>query len=122
MWDAAGNWNNTTITIFVRDTTPPIAYAGMDKTVELGDIAFFDGSGSVDNNGTEGLNYTWDFNDSDGLGADSFEITANFEYGTLGSYIVTLNVTDSTGLWDTDTLVVTIVDTSRNTGRSPVQG
>jgi len=61
----------------------------------------FDGSGSDDPDGTI-VSYDWDFGDGtgwhNGLGA-----TPSYTYSDFGDYTVTLRVTDSDGLTDTDT-------------------
>jgi PKD repeat protein len=64
------------------------------------------------------LSYEWDFNagvDSDGDGdftndADGTGQTPTNVYEDNGNYTVTLKVTDISGLWDTDTCIVTVLN------------
>jgi PKD repeat protein len=64
------------------------------------------------------LNYVWDFDagvDSGGDGdftndADATGQTPANVYGDNGNYTVTLKVTDISGLWDTDTCIVTVLN------------
>ena len=48
-----------TVALEVIDTTPPVANAGQDQTVNAGTIVTFDASGSSDNVGI--VSYEWDF-------------------------------------------------------------
>ena len=50
--------------------------------------------------------YTWDFN-SDGV-ADAYGMITNYTFPDAGVYMVTLNVTNSDGYWDTMTLNITV--------------
>ena len=87
--------------------SPPVANAGSDQIVSVGDTVNFDGSGSTGNN----LTYSWDF----GSGADPTTATtaqASCTYSTPGEKTVTLTVTQGEGdqmRSDTDTLTVTAV-------------
>lgn len=62
--------------------------------------------------------YEWDVNnyfDSDGDGnltndVDATGPTPSWTYGDDGAYTVTLNVTDETGKWDTDTVNMTVLN------------
>ncbi len=103
--DAAGNGPvSDTLTVTVLDTTPPIADAGPDKTVNEDTSVTFDGSGSSDDEGI--VSYQWDFGD----GGTASGISVSHTYPTPGTYTVTLTVTDGVGLSDSDTLVVTVID------------
>ena len=81
---------------------PPIANAGPDQSVNEDDIVQFDGSNSTDDVGI--LWYNWSFGD----GCQDFgtNITSNHIYTNAGTYIVTLNISDAAGNWDTDTCLV----------------
>ena len=83
---------------------PPVANAGADKSVLMGNAVSFDGSGSTDD-GTI-VSYQWDF--SDGSTASGVHVTHS--YVAAGTYTVTLTVTDNGGLTGTDTAVVTVTD------------
>jgi len=75
------------------------------------DIITFDGTSSTP--GWDGSNempivsYEWDFN-SDGV-VDAQGPIVDTSYPAPGNYQVTLNVTDSQGLWDTETQPITVV-------------
>ena len=94
---------------------PPIANAGPDQTLLVGESVNFDGSGSSDPDGTI-VSYEWDFDagvDSDGDGdptndADATGVTASHIYANAGTYTVTLTVTDDDGATGTDTATITV--------------
>ncbi|MEA1905720.1 MAG: LamG-like jellyroll fold domain-containing protein, partial [Euryarchaeota archaeon] len=88
------------------DSTPPVADAGQDQTVDNDTVVYFDGSGSTDNIGIS--SYSWDFDANDGIRIDTTGVTASHTYTEPGSYIVTLTVTNTSGNTDTDTCMVTV--------------
>jgi hypothetical protein len=104
--DAAGNWDAGTMTVTVIDITVPVADAGQDQTVNEGTIVTFNGSGSSGNVGI--VNYTWSF--TDGASIVLFGIQQTYKFSNPGFFVVTLNVTDASGNWDTDILTVTVND------------
>jgi len=104
--DAAGNWDIDTVVITVVDVTLPVADAGSDQTVDEDTLVTFDGSGSTDNVGI--ASYTWTFVDVTPQTLTGVNPTYTFQ--TPGIYTVTLNVTDAAGNWDTDTVVITVLD------------
>lgn len=82
---------------------PPVANAGPDQSAYVGDTVNFNGSGSYDSDGSI-VNYAWDFGDgTTGTGA-----TTSHVYSAVGTYTVTLTVTDNGGLIGSDIAVVTI--------------
>ena len=81
----------------------PIAVAGNDLAAVAGSVVGFDGSGSSDPDG-DALQYDWDFGDG---GTGSGETTSH-TYAAEGPYTVTLTVSDPGGLWDDDSLEVTV--------------
>lgn len=88
---------------------PPVANAGSDQIVECTDPGetkvFLNGSGSTDPDGTiERFDWKWTGNSATGE-----EIVA---YIPLGTHMFTLTVTDNGGLTDTDTVDVTVQDTT----------
>jgi len=92
----------------------PKAEAGLDDAVDEDVPYTFNGSASWSSLGI--ANYTWDMDASDGLNWDSPDYRGSdlwdptHTYDTPGVYIVTLNITDINGYWDTDTVVITVND------------
>jgi pectate lyase len=82
--------------------SPPIAVAGPDRTVSVGALVTFDGSGSTDPDG-DPLAFSWDFGDgSTGSGA-----VVTHSYTAPGSCTVTLSVSDG-ALSGADAAVVNV--------------
>jgi hypothetical protein len=104
--DIVGNRNSDTMTLTVRDITPPVAYAGQDMVVEKGTVVTFNGTLSFDNVGI--VNYTWNFTDA--IGVTLYGVQPQHQFNAYGQFIVTLNVTDAAGNWRTDTMTVTVKD------------
>jgi PKD repeat protein len=89
------------------DLAQPLAAAGPDQTINEDTAAVFDASGSVDNQEIAG--YVWTFSD----GTSGFEIrerTASHLFANPGRYMVTLNVTDTSGNWALDALILRVID------------
>ncbi|MDP6154603.1 MAG: PKD domain-containing protein [Candidatus Thermoplasmatota archaeon] len=107
--DPSGNWNLDHVIINVKDMAAPGADAGPDQIVDQGDTVTFDGSGSSDDVGID--NYTWNFS-YDGQERTLYNVSPNFTFVIVGSYVVNLNVTDAEGNSDTDTMNVTVNDTT----------
>jgi hypothetical protein len=90
---------------------PPVADAGEDQTVECGQPAILDGSGSTDPDSTEGTNddialFEWY------LGREKLGEGEMIRWKLpVGTNTVTLKVTDSGGLTDTDETTVEVEDT-----------
>ena len=81
----------------------PVADAGPDMEVGVGQVVGFDGSESDDDG--EIIDYEWDFGDgTSGSGQKTVHT-----YNALGSYTVTLTVTDNEGFTDSDTALVNVV-------------
>ena len=102
-----GNSGTDDLTVTVVDATAPVADAGPDQTVDAGAVVALDGSGSTDNVGI--ASYTWTFQDGALVVLEGVHATHRF--GSAGTFVVTLNVTDAAGRWATDTMVVTVNDT-----------
>jgi len=81
----------------------PVADAGPDQSVLVGETVNFDGSNSNDPDG-DIVSYDWDFGD----GNTGTGVSATHTYSTADTYTVTLTVTDNGALTDTDTLTVTV--------------
>ena len=95
---------NITINELIKK--PPIADAGSDQTVPIGQV-LFKGSG-FDPDGDIEL-FEWDF-DGDGnfdWSSKSTGITKH-NYTTEGIYTASLRVTDDSGLTDTDSMIITV--------------
>ncbi len=105
--DDANVSNSTTsdrLEVFVN--APPVALAGSDRNVAVGEVIHFDGSSSSDTDG-QLISLTWDFGDGvSGTGAH-----VDYAYGTPGIYNVRLTVEDNSGTETriaTDTLQVRV--------------
>ncbi|GEM_PF-3145869 len=96
------------------DTEPPVADAGPDQFVYVGETVTFNGSNSTDNVGI--TNYTWSFYDNSTIFL--YGMVVNYTFNNPGVYEVTLNVSDAAGNWDTDTMNVTVNETT-NTSTPP---
>ena len=85
----------------------PSARMSTDKTqADVDEPITFDGTGSSDPD-VDDLSYSWDFDESDGIGEDARGATVTFSYSRSGMYMVTLTVSDG-DLEDTDKLKVTV--------------
>lgn len=94
--------------------SPPVALAGMDITVGVNEVVYFDSLGSVDLDG-EIVQWEWDF-DGDGS-YDWISQTSSLttkRYKSAGQYQAVLRVTDNEGYTDTAGRVITVE--SGNTG------
>ncbi len=101
--DAAGKYDTDTVNITVEDVTAPIADAGADQTVGMGEEFTLNGSSSSDNVGI--VNYTWTI-----VGSEYTGIEVTHSLSEVGAYEITLNVTDAAGNYDTDTVTITVED------------
>lgn len=104
--DSEGKWDIESKQITVENA--PIADFGWDPYYPQRDEPVtFDASASTPDGGII-VSYAWDFGDGTPIVEESYPITTHV-YATAGDYIVTLNVTDSEGRWDTETKTVTVV-------------
>lgn len=95
--DREGEQSVAAYPVHVGDGQSPIASILYTPSFPLtGNVATlftFDGSASVNVQGTEtGLDYAWDFGDGSALGADP-QVT--HQYAKVGTYTVTLTITDN---------------------------
>ncbi|MFQ6128361.1 MAG: Ig-like domain-containing protein [Thermoplasmata archaeon] len=112
--DSSGNAVMTSqydITISLApDNEPPVADAGPDQLNNPeGTEIQFNGTGSTDNVGI--VSYRWTF----AYGPNEITLEGampSFILTEVGEYTVTLNVADAAGLSDTDTMIVSIVDST----------
>jgi PGF-CTERM protein len=93
----------------VEDTTDPTADAGSDTSVTVGTSVSFDGTSSSDSE-TSVTTYEWDV-DGDGTYETSGS-TPSHSYSSPGTYTVTLKVEDGGSNVETDTMTVTVSDTT----------
>jgi hypothetical protein len=105
-----GQYNSTdTVSITVVDTTPPTVYAGEDITVEQesyeGTEVTLSGN-ATDLVDTE-LDYVWTENGT--ILGNEANLTYTFN---LGTHELALSATDDSGNTGSDTVVVTVVDTT----------
>jgi len=105
--DAAGNADSDTVRVTVNpppDTESPVANAGPDRSVVAGTTVQLNGSRSGDNVGI--VEYRWTFNDE---GPRSLlGMTPAYRFDRVGTFVVTLVVTDAAGNDDSDILVVKV--------------
>ena len=92
-------------TVTVRDY--PVAYFTYSPaTPIMGETVTFNASLSTPNGGTI-VSYAWDFGDSNITVAGA---VITHTYTAPENYTATLNVTDSEGLWDTESKSITVID------------
>jgi hypothetical protein len=96
--------SSSTSTTFGGGNQPPVANAGSNRTVNVGQSVTFNGSGSFDPDGFIDLWY-WSF--GDGTAAQFGQVLGHV-YSSVGTYSVVLYVRDNDGTWDTDVAVVTV--------------
>ncbi len=102
--DDSGNYDNDTCNITVEiDTVPPKADAGTNQSVGIGEQFTLNASGSSDNVAI--TNYTWTFE-----GVEWYGMELIHSFSEIGNYEFILNVTDSEGNYDTDSVTVTVED------------
>jgi len=89
--------------IGILPNQPPVAYAGNDQKITLGQTISFSSYGSYDPDG-EIIYYYWDFGD----GTDSEEPNPSHYYESVGDYKVTLEVTDDSGATSCAQILVTV--------------
>ncbi|MFW6375638.1 MAG: PKD domain-containing protein [Thermoplasmatota archaeon] len=99
--DEAGNVGYDWITVTVKDLSEPKADAGGNRTTHKNIPVRFDGDNSTDNVGI--VNYTWAIE-----GEEYYGETIEHTFDEFGEYRVELNVADEAGNHDTDTITVTV--------------
>ena len=104
----AEDTDSITITVGRENNIAPIANAGENQMINLGDEVSLDASRSSDTDGSI-IKYKWNYNNSTHWNTSpKASFTPNIE--NTGTYIVTLTVRDSDGGTDTDTMTLTVVD------------
>ena len=105
--DPSGLKGTNDLWINITDTTPPIAKGSQNLTVDQGTLVVFDGSGSTDNVGVS--NYTWTFTHK-GYEQILYGAKISYRFENVGTYEVTLTVSDEVGNIADDTFCVTVSD------------
>jgi hypothetical protein len=108
--DWSTSWNFEIVSTKAPEANlPPTAYAGDDIVVYANELITFNGSGSSDPENDE-LTCLW-FLDSDSE-VDKVGMAVQWRFPKNGSYVVALEVFDSFGGSDSDSLTVTVLDTT----------
>ncbi len=102
--DGGRTFTSTTVSVY---NVAPTAVAGPAVVRLEGSPVTFDGSGSGDPGVYDSLTYQWNFGDGSPV-ADG--ITVTHTYADNGVYSATLTVADDSGMADTDTVAVTILN------------
>ncbi len=97
------------IEVTVTDETPPTADAGPDQTVANGTLVVFSGSGEDADGMTGTLDFAWTFI-YDGELVPLSGASPSFTFEVIGSYFVTLTVTDEAGNSAEDYMTVVVED------------
>lgn len=105
--DEEGNADTDTLTVTVRDITPPNAKPGDDREVPLGEEVLLDGSASSDN--VEVVNYTWELV-HDGISYALYGIEVRFTFHALDKVLVTLHARDAAGQVGTGYCMIFVID------------
>ncbi len=104
-----GQGTSDRIFVIVKDNVFPIAEAGSDIIIDQHENAYFNANESFDNVGI--VNYTWSFFNGQ-KEIYRYGITTEYIFNKVEKYIVTLKVSDADANWDTDTLNVTVLDST----------
>ncbi len=99
-----------------QSNMPPVANAGADKTVSVGAMVTFDGSGSNDPDGAI-FEHRWS---STAFSQDLIGASPSFTFNTPGTFTVKLTVTDGNGAKAEDTMTVTVSSSNNNWKRTLV--
>jgi PKD repeat protein len=102
--DSFGEVDSDDFVVSIRDATPPIASAGEDVYIGVGDTVHLDGSESDDNVAIE--EYTWIIGET----VIGYGSTMDYVFNIHGSYIITLEVEDEDGNTDSDVVAVVVLD------------
>jgi len=105
--DPSGNSDTDEVVVtVVAPNSAPVADAGADQTVSVGETVTLSAIGSTDSDGMI-VNYTWTFmHDGELVTLTGMEV--EFEFEVADTYEVTLTVTDDEGASDTDTVIIIV--------------
>ena len=113
---SVGFWSGTQVPAIeaaLAANTPPVADAGPDQEVEVGEVVTLDGSGSFDVNGNT-LTYAWTLTSkpesSTATLTGATTVSPTFTPDLAGTYVVSLVVNDGTVNSAADTVTITAVD------------
>jgi PKD repeat protein len=95
--DSGATDSGDTVAVIGSGNLPPVANANGPYAGEVGAVVTFDGTGSIDPEGST-LTYEWDFGDANSGSGPAPTHT----YTVAGVYNVTLTVTDDSGATDSD--------------------
>jgi len=104
-YQALQAFNGTAFSVQIASLPPQASFTYSPPKPSIGTVVHFDASSSVPNGGSI-TNYTWEF--GDGNKTVTTSDTIDHVYQTNATYIVTLNVTDTDGLWSTTSKPLTI--------------
>jgi PKD repeat protein len=104
--DGANNEASDTMAVWVYDETAPMADAGDDIYVLIGEVFTLNGTGSSDNSGITG--YLWSCEELEDWSESGAEVELALD--SEGEYTFTLETMDAGGNSDTDDVVVYVTD------------
>lgn len=93
----------TELPLIAPNYNPDASFTFSPEAATTDDTVLFDGSGSVDSDGTI-AHYVWDFGD----GLEGSGVTASYKYKAAGTYTVKLTVTDDRGASSSLTKTITV--------------
>ncbi len=110
----------------VTNNNPPVANAGEDQPIHIGDVATLNGSGSYDRDEDYPLTYAWEIVEKPAGSVaeldDAESINPSFTADKSGVYRIELTVTDNKGLQSTpDEVVVSTFNTAPIADAGPDQ-
>ncbi|MGD8543657.1 MAG: PKD domain-containing protein, partial [Candidatus Bathyarchaeota archaeon] len=104
--DSEGLWDVESKNITIAEH-PLASFTYSPGNSIVGETVTFNASLSTPNGGTL-VNYFWDF--GDGTNTTETDPITYHNFTMIGNYNVTLNVTDSEGLWDTESKIIPIAE------------
>lgn len=102
--DDDGYTDTDEVQVTVNPNQVPVANAGLDQNIGIGQTVNFSGAGSTDADGTI-VSYAWDFGDT----ATSTGDNVSHPYLLAGNYTATLLVMDNAGATSTDTAIINVI-------------